>query len=95
MGRWRKGKIIDVLAPSADYVVRYQGGNNAGHTVVVKDEKFILHLLPSGVINNAGKCIIWPGVVVDIEVLLDEISKLESRGKSLDNLYIDQRALLS
>lgn len=73
-----KGKIIDVLAPSADYVVRYQGGNNAGHTVVVGDEKFILHLLPSGVINNSGKCIIGSGVVVDIEVLLSEIDKLES-----------------
>lgn len=87
-----KGKIIDVLSPKADYVVRYQGGNNAGHTVVVGEDKFILHLLPSGVINNNGKCIIGPGVVVDIEVLLDEISKLEIRGKNLDNLFIDERA---
>lgn len=87
-----KGKIIDVLAPSADYIVRYQGGNNAGHTVVVGNEKFVLHLLPSGIINSNGKCIIGSGVVVDIEVLLDEISKLESRGKKLDNLFIDERA---
>ena len=74
-----KGKIIDVLSPKADYVVRFQGGNNAGHTVVVNDEKFILHLLPSGIINSAGKCIIGAGVVVDIEVLLEEIDELEKR----------------
>ncbi|RRD39144.1 adenylosuccinate synthase [Leptotrichia sp. OH3620_COT-345] len=87
-----KGKIIDVLSPKADYVVRFQGGNNAGHTVVVNDEKFILHLLPSGIINSEGKCVIGAGVVVDIEVLLNEIEKLENRGKKLDNLYIDERA---
>ena len=87
-----KGKIIDVLSPKADYVVRFQGGNNAGHTVVVNDEKFILHLLPSGIINSAGKCIIGAGVVVDIEVLLKEIDELEKRGKKLDNLFIDERA---
>ena len=87
-----KGKIIDVLSPKADYVVRFQGGNNAGHTVVVNDDKFILHLLPSGIINSAGKCVIGAGVVVDIEVLLSEIEKLEKRGKKLDNLFIDERA---
>jgi len=87
-----KGKIIDVLSPKADYVVRFQGGNNAGHTVVVNDEKFVLHLLPSGIINSAGKCIIGTGVVVDIEVLLTEIDELEKRGKKLDNLFIDERA---
>lgn len=72
-----KGKIIDVLAPKADYIVRYQGGNNAGHTVVVGDDKFILHLLPSGIISSKGKCIIGAGVVVDIKVLLNEIDALE------------------
>ena len=87
-----KGKIIDVLSPKADYVVRFQGGNNAGHTVIVNDEKFILHLLPSGIINSAGKWIIGAGVVVDIEVLLKEIDELEKRGKKLDNLFIDERA---
>lgn len=87
-----KGKIIDVLAPSTEYIVRYQGGNNAGHTVVVGKDKFILHLLPSGIINSKGKCIIGSGVVVDIEVLLDEIEKLEKRGLNLDNLFIDERA---
>ena len=89
-----KGKIIDVLAPKADYIVRFQGGNNAGHTVVVNEEKFILQLLPSGIINSKGKCIIGPGVVVDIEVLLKEINELEKRGKNLDNLFIDERAHL-
>ena len=87
-----KGKIIDVLSPKADYIVRYQGGNNAGHTVVVNDDKFIPHLLPSGIINSKGKCVIGAGVVVDIDVLLEEIAVLEKRGMKLDNLFIDERA---
>ena len=87
-----KGKIKDVLSPKADYIVRYQGGNNAGHTVVVNDDKFILHLLPSGIINSKGKCVIGAGVVVDIDVLLEEIAVLEKRGMKLDNLFIDERA---
>ena len=87
-----KGKIIDVLSPKADYIVRYQGGNNAGHTVVVNDDKFILHLLPSGIINSKGKCVIGAGVVVDIDVLLEEVAVLEKRGMKLDNLFIDERA---
>lgn len=87
-----KGKIIDVLSETSDYIVRFQGGNNAGHTVVVNDEKFILHLLPSGIINSKGKCIIGSGLVVDLKVLLEEIEELEKRGKILDKLYIDERA---
>ena len=87
-----KGKIIDVLAPIADYVVRFQGGNNAGHTVVVGKDKFVLHLLPSGIISSKGKCIIGAGVVVDIKVLLEEMEELEKRGYDLSNLYIDERA---
>ena len=87
-----KGKIIDVLSPKADYIVRYQGGNNAGHTVVVNDDKFILNLLTSGIINSKGKCVIGAGVVVDIDVLLEEIAVLEKRGMKLDNLFIDERA---
>lgn len=87
-----KGKIIDVLSPTADYIVRFQGGNNAGHTVIVGEEKFILHLLPSGIINSKGKCIIGAGLVVDLKVLLKEIDALEKRGKSLDNLFLDERA---
>ncbi len=87
-----KGKIIDVLSPEADYVVRFQGGNNAGHTVVVGNEKFILHLLPSGIINAKGKCIIGSGVVVDPKVLLQEISELEKRGLKVNHLFIDERS---
>ena len=68
-----KGKIIDVLAHKADYVVRFQGGNNAGHTVVVNGEKFILHLLPSGMLHGNGKCVIGPGVVINFNVLLEEL----------------------
>ena len=87
-----KGKIIDVLAAKADYVVRYQGGNNAGHTVVVNGEKFALHLLPSGMVLGKGKCIIGSGVVIDPKVLLDEMSQLKSRGGKVDNLFISDRA---
>lgn len=87
-----KGKIIDVLADRADYVVRFQGGNNAGHTVVVNGEKFILHLLPSGMLHGNGKCIIGPGVVVDPKVLLKELDTLEEKGAKIDHLFISDRA---
>lgn len=87
-----KGKVIDVLAPKADMVVRFQGGNNAGHTVIIGDEKFVLHLLPSGAVSGDGICLIGAGVVVDIEVLLKEIESIENRGKSMNKLYIDERA---
>ena len=89
-----KGKIIDVLAHKADYVVRFQGGNNAGHTVVVNGEKFILHLLPSGMLHGNGKCIIGPGVVVDPKVLIKEIETLEEKGAKTDHLFISDRAHL-
>lgn len=89
-----KGKIIDVLAHKADYVVRFQGGNNAGHTVVVNGEKFILHLLPSGMLHGNGKCIIGPGVVVDPKVLLKEIATLDAKGAKTDHLFISDRAHL-
>lgn len=86
-----KGKIIDVLADRADYVVRFQGGNNAGHTVVVNGEKFILKLLPSGVLHG-GTCVIGPGVVVDPKVLLEELASLETRGAKTDHVVISDRA---
>jgi len=89
-----KGKIIDVLAGKADYVVRFQGGNNAGHTVVVNGKKFALQLLPSGMVLGKGKCIIGPGVVVDPKVLLHEMEELMKRGGNVDNLYISDRAHL-
>jgi len=87
-----KGKIIDVISEKADIIIRFQGGNNAGHTVVVNGEKFILHLIPSGILNSKGKCLIGPGVVVDPKVLLHEIDILEKKGINMDQLYISDRA---
>lgn len=87
-----KGKIVDVLGGKVDYVVRFQGGNNAGHTVVVEGKKHILHLLPSGVLHEGSKCIIGPGVVVDPFVLLEEIDVLESGGFKCDHIFISDRA---
>ena len=87
-----KGKITDVLAEKSDYVVRFQGGNNAGHTVYVGDDKFVLHLLPSGVLQCKGKCIIANGVVVNPEAFFTEIEKLEARGLSTDHVFISKRA---
>ncbi len=89
-----KGKIIDILAKKSDYIVRFQGGNNAGHTVVVKDKKFILHLIPSGVLHKGKICIIGNGVVIDPKALLDEIDKLKKEGivVSKKNLIIDEKA---
>jgi len=75
-----KGKVIDVLAKGAVYIVRFQGGNNAGHTVVAKGETFIFHLLPSGILHKGKRCVIANGVVVDPEVLLGEIAALAQKG---------------
>ena len=88
-----KGKIIDVLTADADWVVRYQGGNNAGHTVEVGDEKYILHLTPSGILREKCKCVIGNGLVVDIIGLVGELKELVERGIRLDNrLFISDRA---
>lgn len=89
-----KGKIVDVLSEKADMIVRFQGGNNAGHTVVVNGEKHILHLLPSGCLHEHAKCIIGPGVVVDPFVLLDELEILRSKGMNTEHIYISERAHL-
>jgi len=75
-----KGKIVDILSEYADVIVRFQGGNNAGHTVVVGNEKFILHLIPSGILHSGKRCVIGNGVVVDPHILLDEIVSLRERG---------------
>jgi adenylosuccinate synthase len=90
-----KGKIVDLLAEHADVVVRFQGGNNAGHTMVVGDEQLITHLIPSGVLQQK-LCLIGNGVVVDPEVLIDEIDNLHSRGVKVgsDRLNISERAHL-
>ncbi len=91
-----KGKIIDVLSESADVVVRYQGGANAGHTIVVGDEKVVLHLMPSGILRTNASCVIGNGVVLDPTVLAGEIADLKARGymKEDGRLLISGRAHL-
>lgn len=89
-----KGKIVDYLAEQADVVVRYQGGNNAGHTVVVGGEEFKLHLLPSGILYNGKTCLIGNGVVIDPGVLLKEIKGIQARGIDTSGLKISNRAHL-
>src|SRR3990167_6886555 len=75
-----KGKVIDLFAPKADYVVRYQGGNNAGHTVVIGQDEFILHLIPSGILHKGKVCVIGNGVVIDPDALWNEIKNLRGKG---------------
>lgn len=75
-----KGKVVDLLTPSIDVVVRYQGGANAGHTVIIGEQKTILHLVPSGILHEKCLCIISNGVVVDPKVLIDEIDGLHQQG---------------
>jgi adenylosuccinate synthase len=88
-----KGKVVDILAEKSDVVVRYGGGANAGHTVVVGDAKFALHLLPSGSVRPGTICVIGNGVVVDPAVLLEEISTLEQKSISLTGrLFISENA---
>ncbi|MDD4179212.1 MAG: adenylosuccinate synthase [Candidatus Margulisbacteria bacterium] len=89
-----KGKITDLLARDMDMVVRYQGGNNAGHTVVIKNETFKLHLIPSGIFYPNVTCVIGNGVVVDPAVLLKEIKGLRERGFSGNNLRLSSQAHL-
>lgn len=90
-GQWGdegKGKIVDLLSKEADIVARYQGGANAGHTVEVGDERFILHLIPSGILRENVICCIGNGVVVDPAALSEEIQLLESKGITIDNRLI-------
>lgn len=90
-----KGKIVDVLAERADLVVRYQGGANAGHTVVKGSDEFILHQIPSGILHESTRCIIGNGVVLDPETLLAEMDELNSRGIEIaGRLLISDRAHL-
>ncbi|SHJ99692.1 Adenylosuccinate synthetase [Propionispora hippei DSM 15287] len=89
-----KGKIVDYLAERADVVVRYQGGNNAGHTVVVGDQEFKLHLLPSGILYNGKTCVIGNGVVVDPKVMLEEIKSMQAKGIDTSSLKLSNRAHL-
>ncbi|MDD7281396.1 MAG: adenylosuccinate synthase [Erysipelotrichaceae bacterium] len=87
-----KGKIVDVLAEKADMIVRFQGGDNAGHTVIVNGKKYVLHLLPSGVLHEDALCIIGPGVVCNPFVLLEEMDTLEKGGLKCDHIVISDRA---
>src|SRR5512143_3649534 len=90
-----KGKIIDVLTEEADVVVRSQGGNNAGHTVFIGRQKYVLHLVPSGILHKGKKCIIGNGVVVDPVSLVQEIEGLRKLGIRIDgNLYLSETAHL-
>jgi adenylosuccinate synthase len=89
-----KGKATDLLGERVDYVVRYQGGNNAGHTVVIGDKKFALHLLPSGILTPAVISVIGNGVVIDPQVLLDEMKGLQERGVDTSKLLISANAHL-
>jgi adenylosuccinate synthase len=89
-----KGKIVDFLSEKADVVARYQGGHNAGHTVVINNEKFILHLIPSGILYKGKTCLIGNGVVVDPAALIEEINGLKERGIEISNLYLSKNAHL-
>jgi adenylosuccinate synthase len=87
-----KGKITDLLSRSADVVVRYQGGINAGHTIVVNEQVFKLHLIPSGILYPQTDCIIASGTVVDPEILLQELEQLKKAGVCTDRLFIAETA---
>jgi len=90
-----KGKVVDVLSKGADYVVRYQGGANAGHTVVKNDTEFILHQIPTGILHPGTGCLIGNGVVLDPETLVHEVEELEARGIQVDGrLFVSDRAHL-
>src|SRR5438132_4383002 len=83
-----KGKVVDLLTEHADVVVRFQGGNNAGHTLVVGGQKTILHLIPSGILHAGKVCVIGNGVVIDPKVLCGEIDALKSRGFVKDDAQL-------
>lgn len=90
-GQWGdegKGKLVDLLGEKADFAVRFHGGNNAGHTVVVKGKKYPFHLMPSAILNKNATGVIANGVIIDPEVLLGEIDKIEKEGISLKNKLI-------
>ncbi|MFA5354508.1 MAG: adenylosuccinate synthetase, partial [Thermodesulfovibrionales bacterium] len=83
-----KGKLVDFLTERADVVARYQGGNNAGHTVVINNEKYVLHLIPSGILHKGKKCIIGNGVVLNPAALLEEIDGLRKRGLNVNEYLL-------
>lgn len=88
-----KGKIVDLLSDKADFIVRYQGGANAGHTLKFDDKTFVLHLIPSGIFNGSGDCVIGNGVVIDPIALVKEIKDVQEMGFSLEGrFFISQTA---
>ena len=90
-----KGKLVDLLTPAFDVVARYQGGHNAGHTVWIGEQKYVLRLLPSGILHEGCECVIGNGVVVEPEALLAEIAEIEAAGISVEGrLHISNRAHL-
>ena len=91
-----KGKIVDLLTRSADYVVRFQGGNNAGHTLVVNKQQYIFHIIPSGILYEDKKCMIGNGVIIDPAILLEEIASLAEKGLPVtpERLMISENAHL-
>jgi adenylosuccinate synthase len=90
-----KGKIVDILARDADVVVRFQGGSNAGHTVVNDRDTFVFHLIPSGILYRGKLCVIGNGVVVDPKALIDEMDRLQAKGVKIGrNFVVSQRAHL-
>ena len=91
-----KGKVVDLFTCDADIIVRFQGGNNAGHTLVVDGKKTVLHLVPSGALHPNKLCVIGNGVVVDPKILIEEIDALNAQGHLLDDslLHISEEAHL-
>ncbi len=90
-----KGKIVDILAKDADMVVRYQGGSNAGHTVINARDTFIFHLIPSGILYRGTRCVIGNGVVVDPGALIEEMDHLQRQGVKIGkNFAVSNRAHL-
>lgn len=92
-----KGRVIDLLAENADVVARYQGGNNAGHTVVTAQGKFILNLLPSGILHPDVVCVLGAGMVIDLDHLAGEMDAIEQRGVKVgpENLKLSDKATIS
>ncbi len=89
-----KGRIVDYLAQNCDMVIRYQGGDNAGHTVINDYGKFALHIIPSGIFNPKTLCLVGAGTVVNFDTMEEELASVESAGVTTDNLFVDKRAHL-
>ena len=98
-GQWGdegKGKIVDVLTERADWIARFQGGNNAGHTVKVDERKYVLHLIPSGILRGGKTCILGNGCVIDPKGFLEELSEVRAGGVDTEGrLWISDRAQLA